>query len=330
MDTLHSHRDCQLSIRDAQLGDLPPVCIRCGDGTNELRSISLYYRGKFYFFRLPLCDPDFTTGRRRQLMLIGSLFGLGLLASGVLAIVWAVNHQAARLTPLTGLVGLCMLALGLLIGLGFWVWHVLGHDRSIHIKRLDGQTVTLARVAPAFVEALRIHNEESAWRTSSGEQAPCGEQPPPWPDANLKLGIELREIAHAAAKEARALGHDYVGTEHLLLALCSVPTAGAIALEQAGLKGDHVREEIRKECPGSGTTPPSISATPRLRKIVDPFTQADSRAGADSLLLALLRESDTEAVQIVVRLGADPELLCEKLLKLQPPITAASQNPRAP
>jgi ClpA/ClpB-like protein len=323
-----SYRDCELSRAAVKSGDMPPVCVRCGEAINQFRWVRLYYRGKYYSCLLPLCDADFTTGRRKRLVWMGTLLGLGFVVGGILMMEWASRHRSAPLASVAGLMGLFMLPSGLVVGLVIGVWDgLVHHERSIRIKRLDGRTMTLAGVAPAFVEALRIHSEESAWRKPSAEAepAPYAEQTP-WPDP--ALGGEIRQIADAAMKVALALGHEYVGTEHLLLALCTVPSAAAIALDQATVGAKRVREEILTNNPRKRSAPSSVTPTPRLKKIVTALTEEANRA--DNLLLALLRESDAEAAQILLRLGVDPELLCEKIAKLQRTPTAASQNPRAP
>ena len=48
-----------------------------------------------------------------------------------------------------------------------------------------------------------------------------------------------------AAVEATRLGHDYVGTEHLLVALARDETTGPV-LESLGVAADDVREEIER------------------------------------------------------------------------------------
>ena len=62
---------------------------------------------------------------------------------------------------------------------------------------------------------------------------------------------EARGVVSAAVEQAGELGHDSVGTQHLLLGLLS-PDAGAgyQVLHGAGLQADRVREIIRRRTPG--------------------------------------------------------------------------------
>jgi ATP-dependent Clp protease ATP-binding subunit ClpA len=49
----------------------------------------------------------------------------------------------------------------------------------------------------------------------------------------------------SGAVEARALGHNYIGTEHLLLALLTSHTGSAtIALERLGIASDQIRDRL--------------------------------------------------------------------------------------
>ncbi|PVU83944.1 Clp protease [Cellulomonas sp. WB94] len=62
-----------------------------------------------------------------------------------------------------------------------------------------------------------------------------------------------RTVVTDAVGEARALGHDPVGTTHLFLGLLR-PGAGAgyQVLHEAGLQADAAREIIRRRTPGAG------------------------------------------------------------------------------
>jgi ATP-dependent Clp protease ATP-binding subunit ClpA len=64
---------------------------------------------------------------------------------------------------------------------------------------------------------------------------------------------EARRVVSVAVEQAGALGHDSVGTQHLLLGLLS-PNAGTgyQVLQGAGLQADQVREIVRRRTPGGG------------------------------------------------------------------------------
>ncbi len=63
---------------------------------------------------------------------------------------------------------------------------------------------------------------------------------------------QTKDVIHNAVEEARALHHNYVGTEHLLLALMhDGKTISAKVLTNLGLSLNAVREEVRRLAPPS-------------------------------------------------------------------------------
>lgn len=65
---------------------------------------------------------------------------------------------------------------------------------------------------------------------------------------------EARTVVSLAVEQADELGHDSVGTQHLLLALLSPKTgAGYQVLHDAGLDAVRVREVVRLRTPGDGS-----------------------------------------------------------------------------
>ena len=56
------------------------------------------------------------------------------------------------------------------------------------------------------------------------------------------------KVLKIASKEAKALNHTYVGTEHILLGILDAPNDGAAAiLKKLGVDIDQIRQEILKE-----------------------------------------------------------------------------------
>lgn len=64
---------------------------------------------------------------------------------------------------------------------------------------------------------------------------------------------EARAVVSVALAEAGDLGHDSVGTQHLLLGLLNPDTGVAFeVLRGAGLEADRVRDVVRRRTPGDG------------------------------------------------------------------------------
>ena len=123
-------------------------------------------------------------------------------------------------------------------------------------------------------------------------------------------------VLKAAKDEARALGHDHVGTEHLLLGLISGAGIAGAALGRLGVDHDVVRGHVEAII-GVGDTPGQARApfTPRTKKILELAVREairlrDDRVRTEHLLLALVREGQGVAAQVLVqRLGVDLPLV---------------------
>jgi ATP-dependent Clp protease ATP-binding subunit ClpA len=115
-----------------------------------------------------------------------------------------------------------------------------------------------------------------------------------------------------AQQEARYLDHNYIGTEHLLAALrCEEGGAAARTLESAGITVDAVRGKI-EALVGRGEQPPSghIPFTPGAKKCLEFSLREALRLGHNHistghLLLGVISQDDSMAVQVLGGLGAD-------------------------
>lgn len=132
-----------------------------------------------------------------------------------------------------------------------------------------------------------------------------------------------RRVIHLATEEARLLRHDYVGSEHLLLALLyEGEGVAARALESLGISREDVRgqvEEITGPGPGSPARP--LPFTPRGKKVLE-LSLREALAlghhwiGTEHLLLALLRDGEGVGAQALARLGANDAQIREQVLGL--------------
>lgn len=125
---------------------------------------------------------------------------------------------------------------------------------------------------------------------------------------------EARQVVVVAQEEARTLGHDYIGTEHLLLGLmcqqaglaAAVLASFAITLEQT--RGDVVRIVGR----GEGPSPGQIPFTPQAKKALElslreAMSLRQSHIGPEHLLLGLVSDREGVAVRILLDHDADQE-----------------------
>ncbi|HXT91510.1 MAG TPA: Clp protease N-terminal domain-containing protein, partial [Trebonia sp.] len=80
-----------------------------------------------------------------------------------------------------------------------------------------------------------------------------------------------RRVVVAAQDEARLLGHNHIGSEHLLLGLLDVQGGVAVlVLESAGITAEAARVQV-EEITGSENKSPRghIPFTPRAKKILE-------------------------------------------------------------
>ncbi len=130
-----------------------------------------------------------------------------------------------------------------------------------------------------------------------------------------------REALEKAQLGAGELGHNYIGSEHLLLGLIREDSSVAASL----LKSNGVTETdvIDKISRLIGTAAPTGGAvngmTPRTKRIIEiSFAQANSMGhsfvGTEHILLGILRESDCVAVKILSDLGVDINKLFTELV----------------
>lgn len=150
----------------------------------------------------------------------------------------------------------------------------------------------------------------------------------------LERCTEGAKRALALAQEAaRAMGHNYVGSEHLLLGLIREEEGAAYkALSAFGVTADAVAERA-DALVGRGDYhfTDSFGYTPRTKKILElSLYEAKSLKmgyiGTEHILLAILRERDSVAVRILQDLGADIPGL-QSVLAGGRPTAEAAQKP---
>jgi ATP-dependent Clp protease ATP-binding subunit ClpC len=121
-----------------------------------------------------------------------------------------------------------------------------------------------------------------------------------------------RRVVVLAQEEARMLNHNYIGTEHILLGLIHEGEGvAADSLESLGISLEAVRQQV-EEIIGQGQQAPSghIPFTARAKKVLElslreALQLGCNYIGTEHILLALIREGDGVAAQVLARLGAD-------------------------
>ena len=114
-----------------------------------------------------------------------------------------------------------------------------------------------------------------------------------------------------AAREADRFNHPYIGTEHLLLGLVALGEGVAVeVLEDLGVALDDVRIAVERLVGFGGETKTKgeLPYTPRTKKVLqlamaEAHAMQQQLAGTEHLLLALLREGEGVAAQVLQSLN---------------------------
>ncbi|GHU52283.1 ATP-dependent Clp protease ATP-binding subunit ClpC [Clostridia bacterium] len=139
---------------------------------------------------------------------------------------------------------------------------------------------------------------------------------------NGKFTEKARQAISLSQDAAIELGHNYIGTEHLLLGILRLDDCVAQrALEMSGVLEEHVYErvlEIIGKGDGSGEV---LDYTPRTKRILELSYQESVKLGAgyigtEHLLLAIIRDVESIAVTILSDLGANPQKLYEDIMDM--------------
>ena len=145
-------------------------------------------------------------------------------------------------------------------------------------------------------------------------------QCPGWePDGHLasKLDPHARRALTLAHEEAHGYGHNYIGTEHVLLGVIHEGEGiGARALGSLGIDLRAARDVVeaivgRVGYPAGGEVPPPgwMPYTPRVRKVIglaidESRRLGDDHIGTEHLLLGIIHEDEGVANVILEKVGA--------------------------
>lgn len=130
---------------------------------------------------------------------------------------------------------------------------------------------------------------------------------------------KANEVLNLAIKSAQAYGHNYIGTEHILIGLLSTDST-IPALTNNNITYDGVDRLIREEIGvGNPTSLTPDDFTPRAKRIIEisfqiARTMRNSYVSVEHLLAALLKEDDSYAVKFINELGTDSQRVFDDLI----------------
>ena len=116
---------------------------------------------------------------------------------------------------------------------------------------------------------------------------------------------DAQRVLSFAQEAALELGHDYVGTEHVLIGLTKVKNGvAAKALEELGIVTEDIFEAVEDQVGRGNKKATSIYMTPRVKNVLELAVQVANRmnhnyVGTEHILLGLLSDGGGVAVGIL-------------------------------
>jgi ATP-dependent Clp protease ATP-binding subunit ClpC len=132
-----------------------------------------------------------------------------------------------------------------------------------------------------------------------------------------------RQVVVLAQDEARALKHNYIGTEHILLGLLREEEGlAARVLESLDITVEEVRAQIARIVgQGDEVTTGQIPFTPRAKKVLElalreALSLGHNYIGTEHILLGLVRENEGVAARILLDFDADAEKIRNEIIRM--------------
>jgi ATP-dependent Clp protease ATP-binding subunit ClpA len=158
------------------------------------------------------------------------------------------------------------------------------------------------------LEAVRREIKEII---GTGDHAPTG---------HIPFTPRAKKVLELSLREALQLGHNYIGTEHILLGLVREGEGvAAQVLVKLGADLDRIRKQViilLSQGPGVEVTgSASQRRTPAAEQVVAAAQQlaGGSPVGSHHLLEALIRSEDSAAAKVLTSVGLDADTLAAKI-----------------
>src|ERR671917_859020 len=132
-----------------------------------------------------------------------------------------------------------------------------------------------------------------------------------------------RQVVVLAQDEARALKHNYIGTEHILLGLLREEEGlAARVLDSLDITVEEVRAQVARIVgQGEEVTTGQIPFTPRAKKVLElalreALSLGHNYIGTEHILLGLVRENEGVAARILLDFDADSEKIRNEVIRM--------------
>lgn len=120
-----------------------------------------------------------------------------------------------------------------------------------------------------------------------------------------KYSVKAKKVLELATRAAMELGHDYIGSEHILLAILQEgENVVSKTLNNYNITEDSVETLIKKEIGYSKTTAKTPEMTPRTKRIVqyslnEAFATGSNLIGTEHIFLTMVKEPGSVALKIL-------------------------------
>ncbi|MFP4456100.1 MAG: ATP-dependent Clp protease ATP-binding subunit [Clostridia bacterium] len=142
-----------------------------------------------------------------------------------------------------------------------------------------------------------------------------------------RFSSTARKVVLKAQEESNSMGHNLIGTEHLLIGLIAIEEGLASkALKNVGLSYEEVKQKIIEVVGVNQESTKkmvhqAIAITPRVKKVFELATLAAQKLnhthiGTEHLLMGLINEGEGVANRVISDLGVGQQKLQEELMKL--------------
>lgn len=176
------------------------------------------------------------------------------------------------------------------------------------LREGEGMAAAALRVLALDLAGTRAAVEELIGR---GTEPPTG---------NIPFTPRSKKVLELSLREALALGHNYIGTEHILLGIVREGEGvGAQVLVQQGAMLPLVRAAVLEQVRRAGAARQSAPARTLGAEEAVTIAQelaASSPMGSHHLLEALARSDDTMAAKVLAALGVDADAIAAKIDEL--------------
>ena len=134
------------------------------------------------------------------------------------------------------------------------------------------------------------------------------------------LDDAAKRVLAIAEEEARQMRHNWIGTEHMLIALLRAPGLAIRALSELGVSLEQARAGVFKAVPPTETDVVEVTVTPRVKTLlgraITLAAPVSDKVRPQHLLLALVADADGIGSQVLAQLGVTKEKVREVVDRL--------------